>query len=220
MRTPFFFVFSAFTLLLTGCAEYALKNSESDTAMAGGGGGSTAGDTGAEMDSGGLFGDPTWFAINATLTVTDGLADPTGAVITLSTIDVGLSVVVCELEIDTSSISAGSPPDPAIAVWWDIPLFVDDPDCGRPPAQLGLGIGEMQPDIQAQLGSVGLEDQVASLYGAYAQSNDDDPVVFGYAGQQSNLDGLADALLPPPDGTYTLVPLYLMELEEGEGTEP
>jgi hypothetical protein len=195
------------SLLLTGCAEYAVDGvslAEKASAM----------DTGA-MDSAADGGQPlpAWYAIRGVLEV--GETGPESAVGTVQLEVVGedLATVLCTADLDLAGLTAATTPDdPNLWMWWDLPVEVQKPPCATLPTHLSLGLGLLGPDSRARLGSVGLDGREGALYGAYAQADQADIVSFGYAGTAENLAGTTDAVEPPAPGTYQLAPLYLMAL--------
>lgn len=173
-------------------------------------------------DTGGSVGDsadapqPAWFAPRAVVEVAGGV--PALTQLSLAIVDADLQTVICTIVVPADAGVAGTSPDPAASLWLDVTVPASATDCTPPPATLGLGIGELPGDVRAQLGPSGLGGAEGSLYGAYARALDDDTVevsAFGYAGTPEDLAGQGTGALPPPDGTYTLNPLFLLRLPAG-----
>jgi hypothetical protein len=100
--------------------------------------------------------------------------------------------------------------------WWTFSV-PDGGNCGDAevvaPASLGMGIGPLDPEVRARLGTVDLDGEADQLWGGWLAAEEGEPSAFGYA--QPSTGGIsADA--PPPDGTYTLEPLLLHPLPLAE----
>lgn len=164
-------------------------------------------DTGADVRA-------AWFAPAGELTVTDGLPAPAPAALRISVRGDDADDELCVVPLDVSGLVAGASPDPAVPHWWELDLVATDP-CAPLPDHLGLGVGAITPDVVARLGAVGLEEAADSLYGAYVRVDDGEVQVYGWAGTDADQTGGTPAASPPPDGTYTLGPLYVLPLAGG-----
>lgn len=197
-------------ILLTAfaCADYAVtdkNNGAYDTAQAGtdSGGGDTEGDTGVAEPV------PAWWSLAATVTVAGGSPDATTAVVTLPVVDVDGETVDCTPVLDATGLVEAASPDLAIAEWWTMPVVVAGESCATLPTELAFGIGQLDAEVRARLGQVGLDDSADALYGTYLQADGGTVYTVGYATAASS-SGVA--VEPPPDDTYTLVSLFLMPL--------
>lgn len=195
-------------LLMLGCAEsYALAGKASDS------GGVSLRDT-SSSDSAITIPDiaPAWFVPRLSLQVENGVAVATGATLSLEIIGEDLSTVLCTVDLANADLGADESPETDAPLWWTVSVVPENRACAILPERLGLGIGAMVPDIQARLGSVGLSDAAVSLFGAYIQVDTEPVYVYGYAGTAADIAGETVAALPPPDGQYTLAPLYVLAL--------
>lgn len=156
---------------------------------------------------------PAWYAVSAELTVAKGVATVDAASVTMEVVDSDLEGVSCLVELSTDELVAGAPNQYGVELWWDLPVSATD-SCAVLPVSLSLGIGALDSDVRARLGTAELEDVADSLYGAYLRADGGDVWSFGYAGTAADLAGDGVAELPPPDGAYLLAPLYLAALPE------
>lgn len=155
---------------------------------------------------------PTWYVVRAALSIEGGLAVPTGAEVTVDIVDADLERVNCSFSLAIDALDA-APESPGEGVWWELPVDAPNDACAALPASLILGVGALPSDVRARLGSVGLDDVADSLYGAWILPDGaESPSAFGYAGTAADLAGDDAAALPPPDGAYTLSPLFLLAL--------
>lgn len=193
--------------LLLACADSSLTSGKSESAADPADSGSTTGaDTGQSDDAP----PPAWWTAGATVSLVGGAPDPATASTVFYFVAADTETPSCEVEVASDGLVAGSPPDPAIAVWWTLPALdpLDDP-CGWMPGSLGLGIGSLGAETRARLGDVDMEDEAAQLYGAYLQFDGGDPYAIGYAQAATATDAAAEV---PPDDNFSLVPLFLLAL--------
>lgn len=204
MRIPFLLI-----AVLAGCAEDALSAKEgaaSDTA-------------GGDFDSGTMddtgppppAAEPEWFGLSALLPVAAAQPVTKGVTVSLTVEADPPGEPLCEVTPNLFGVAGGVPPDPSIAVWWEMSLVAASP-CATLPGRLELGIGTLHPEVRARLGALDLDGVADSLFGAYARVDGGEVYAFGYAGTEAALSGAEPARLPPPDGTYTVVPVYLLAL--------
>jgi hypothetical protein len=196
-------------ILLGGCVDQSLSKGSFDPEAADNGTEDTSfvapEDTGPETV-------PAFYAVSATLTVLAGLPTTDGAEVTLEVVDADLQRTDCTVPLDTTGIVAGTS-SAGVPLWWELPVVADDA-CATLPESISLGIGTLDADVRARLGTVDHEDVADSLYGAYLRVEGGEVWAFGYAGTDADLAGDAPAEDPPGDGTYALAPLYLAELPE------
>lgn len=198
---------------LAGCADYALEKGAPQDAEADEGGDADDSD---HADTGSDEAAPNGWYPDATFGLVSGGPVADGASITVVYGDSASGDVTCVASLDPSPLVAGDPPDETIWAWWEGPVTTLDTACDGQPDTLGLGIGELHPDVRARLGAAGLDDVADSLFGAFVRVNGEDLWAFGYAGTDADLGGDDAAANPPPDGTYTLSALYLLPLLDAE----
>lgn len=198
---------------LAGCADYALENKSSEDAES-----DEGGDVGDSDDADTGLEEPVpdgWFP-DATYGLAAGVPVADGASLSVVYADSTSGDIACSAALDPAGLVAGESPDEAIWAWWEGPVTTLDSACEGLPDTLGLGIGELHPDVRARVGADGLDDVADSLFGAYVRVNGEDLWAFGYAGTAADLAGDDPAASPPPDGTYTLTALYLLPLLDAE----
>lgn len=208
MRIPFLLI-----AVLAGCSENALSAKENGSPDTGGGDvdTATADDTGTTPPAA----EPAWFALSALLPVAAAQPVTKGVTVTLSVESDPPGEPLCEVTPTLFGVEGGVPPDASIAVWWEMSLVAASP-CATLPGRLELGIGALHPDVRARLGSLDLDVVADSLFGAYARVDGGEVYAFGYAATEAALSGTEPAELPPPDGAYAVVPLYLLALPAQE----
>jgi hypothetical protein len=191
-----------------GCADYDMAKGElSDT------GWNAPRETGDADDSDtGAPTAPAWYVVRAALAVIDGLPSAAGASITVDIVDEDLDRVDCSVDLDAALVVAGPAADSSEPLWWEVPVSPATAPCAPIPDTLALGVGALEPDIRARLGTVGVDDVADSLYGAYLRADAGETSTYGYAGTETDRQGDDVATLPPPDGVYQLAPLYLLPL--------
>jgi hypothetical protein len=204
--------FPVSVLFLSACSEYSTTKAmdsgfaSADTVQEG------PADSGANEDTV----VPSWFALSGVVTLQGGLFGE-GTLLSLTIVGEDGQTELCTSSLDPSSLIAGEPPESSVSFWWEGTLVVAESTCEDSlalPATLGLGIGEILPDIQARLGAEGLSDLGEQyLYGAFLRTGLEVDA-FGYMGSSENLSGDTLAVFPPPDGSYQLVPLYLASLPD------
>ncbi|MFZ5482066.1 MAG: hypothetical protein ACOZNI_35220 [Myxococcota bacterium] len=200
-------------LLCAACADYALESSKDA------GGDTASGAPDSDVDDTGTYTDPfepDGWILRADLAVVGGVPAVEGATAAIDVVDTVAGGVACTIELDTTGLAAGEPPDEVVWAWWTLAVVpATDEPCVEPlPATLGLGVGALDGDVRAGLGAVGHDDVADSLYGAYLTVDDGTLWVFGYAGTDAGLAGETPASNPPGDGTYHLAPLYVLGLPE------
>ncbi len=156
--------------------------------------------------------EPAWYAVDAEMSVVGGFAVPTPASVSLTVVDADLERVLCEVPLDVAGMSAGAAPVSGVWLWWSLPVEPVESSCATLPATLALGIGELVPDVRAQLGAVGLDGAGGSIYGAFVAADDLPTVSFGVAGTDEGYAGEGSATEPVADGTYTMRTLFLVPL--------
>lgn len=191
---------------LFSCADFSLaaKNEATD-----GAGNDTAreGDADTATDA---AEDAVWYAPAAFLSVVAGQAVTDGASVRLRLARADRTDIHCDLDLSVSGLAVATSPDPAIAFWWELPITGSGTsDCARItlPAKLGLGVGPLDPEVRARLGTVDREDEADGLSGAFARIDSGDVVAIGYAAPE---DTSIEATNPPADGDYDLEPVFLL----------
>jgi len=201
-----------FLLFAAACADYNLGankgSAAEDTAD-----GVDATDTAVDDTDTGAAENPAWYVVRADLTVLDGVASASAAVVSLDVVDADLERTDCVVPLSSDGVTGDESATVDGFVWWTIPVVPVETACAPLPDTLTVGIGAMHPDVRARLGSVGHDDIADSLYAAYLIL-DDAPAAFGYAGTASDLAGDDVAAWPAPDGLYRLAPLYLVPLPD------
>ncbi|GEM_PF-2459819 len=213
-------------VLMSGCMNDSSLNVRADTA-----GAPASGDTGSETDattadSATPPADPEWYRLDATLTLEEGLL--LGSAVTLEFLDRDLHVLTdCGETRETLGVVASvETPDPSIFHWWQIALGDSAAACDGTdtlPSELFLGLGQLHPEVEAQLLSLGLDQVAGSLYGAYVMLDPDQAqldaqdqlaLAYGYAGTLEDLAGetTARSAAPLPDGDYAVSGVYLLPL--------
>ena len=169
---------------------------------------------------------PSWWSLQATVLVEETLPVPEDTTLTASLIsdEADPTSPICTATFVPSSMEDQDPPDATIFHWWQVTLGEATGDCSAP--QLGwfadsieIGVGELHPDIAALLEPAGYEHLEGYLYGAYMRQSDDDDSVWtwGIAGSNASFDSDQESVgeAPLPNGTYQLVPFYLLPLQSG-----
>lgn len=173
--------------------------------------GAEAQDTGSDSTDTADAGPPAWFTFAGRLPMVSGAAEVEGAEGRLVLAGSELDRRDCA-PILASAITTDVNPavEASLYAWWQFDLS-DLGDCAAEglPARLGVGIGELHPEVRARLGTVDREDDADALYGAWLSDDEGSTVfAFGYADAGSE----EEASAPPPDGLYELVPLLLLPL--------
>lgn len=157
--------------------------------------------------------EPAWFALRAVVSVLGGVPVATPAEAELTVVDADLETVICTVPLDVGGLVGGpASVTEGVHLWWTLPVTPKDTGCAPLPATVRVGVGELVPDLRAQLGAVGLDDASAALYGAFAEVDAGGVSAFGVAGTAGGFDGEGAATVPVPDGAYTVQPLFLLPL--------
>lgn len=200
-------------LFLTACSENGLF---ADGAESGDDANTTeVADSGSDSSDTSDLGPAVWYTFAATLPLVEGAASLDGATGRLVLAGGELDRRDCA-PLASTAITVGTVPsvEETLFAWWQFELG-DLGECATDglPARLGVGIGELDPEVRARLGTIDREDDADRLYGAWL-SNDDGASVFPFGFADA---GSADAATaPPPDGTYELTPLLLVAVPSGE----
>lgn len=207
-------MFIFYILGFTGCTDSALSATEgatdaSDTA--GSDSDDSTNDTAAEDNS---DYEAAWFTLGATLTISGGIATAAGSSVHFVLGDPDLVRLDCDdLALDT--LATVEPPTEPYYAQWSLTVPADD-GCGGVnatlPASLSIAMGELDPEVRAQLGTVGLDQEASHLYGAFFGADGGPFLPFGYA--QGAAD--ADASAAPTDGSYVMEPLLLQPVTPAE----
>jgi hypothetical protein len=200
--------------LLAACAGYDLSG-KGDLESADTGADEERDDTGPPPDDTSAPLEPAWYSVRASLEILGGAASGQGAAVSIEVVDADLVRIDCVVTLTADSVRSDTPDTETGTLWWSMPVVPSDetPACAPLPSTLRLGVGPLHADARARLGAVSLDDVADSLYGAWIDTGPE-PAAFGYAGTSLDLAGDGPADLPPPDGRYTLAPLYLLALPE------
>ncbi len=207
---PLFLAFGA-----TGCADMALVAND-----AGGYGSDTAQeshgvDSGDDADTADELPVAAWYSLEGAVVIREGLPVTDELRLHFLLADAALHPWTCA-DMELSSLQVAEPPtseDVELYAWWTLTVPTDA-SCRETglPRELGFGIGELSPEVRARLGTVDLEDAADRLYGAWLVADGGEPFPFGYA--EGAMVEAADG--PPPDDTYALEPLLVVELPPEE----
>ncbi len=200
-------------LIACGCTDMALNAKEaadatSDSGTSDEADADTDADTDADADSDFI---PEWYSLAAVATVDGGVAGSLEPRFVIGSSD--LERRDCGV-MAPSDLAATAPSSESIYTYWTFTVPTDNGCDGvaGTPARLGVGIGVLDPEVRARLGTVDLDGVADELWGAWLIADDNVPFPFGYAQGA----GGAPADGPPPDGSYTLEPLLLLRLSETE----
>jgi len=169
--------------------------------------------------------DPSWWSLAATILMEDGSSVQSDTTVVISLIDDTADPAnpICQASYDQVELAVLDLPDANIYHWWQATLGDPVTDCSTHrltwiPADIQLGIGALHPDIAALLEPAGHADVESYLYGAYVRSGQDDTIwTYGISATAAGWDGeqLPVGEGPVPNGTYSLVPIYLLPLQGG-----
>lgn len=210
-------------LLSVGCMSDMAYDGADDTAGAldsGWGPPDSDDDTGDEDQL-----DPTWWSLAVTSLMEEGspVQGDTSLVISLIDESADPGSPICQATYDQPALTVLDVPDPSIYHWWQVELGEPTTDCSTHqltwiPLLLELGVGSLHPDIAALLEPSGYAEVEPYLYGAYLRSGKSQTIwTYGIAATAAGFAGdQAPVSEPPiPDGTYSLVPIYLLPLQGG-----
>ena len=189
-------------LLLLACSDMAFQGGDNGAQDGAADDTGTAGSTHDESK-------PTYWTLGASLEVEAGLPRASESSVSIALLDPD-SAVLCSVEIPLTSVGSKPPPDDAIYAWWSL-AFEPDDHCDADVDTVLVGIGEMNSDVEAGMGSIGYDAAIASgCNGAYFGLDSKTQWAFGIAGLGECFDGAGDdADGPPiPDGTWLVKPLY------------
>lgn len=173
-----------------------------------------------------------WWSLSASLVIAKGQPVSEQSQLTLTLYDAGLSAL-CAVAVPIDAAVVSVPPDASLSqddgtrfegiyAWWDVTVGgVTDPGCDGYdlplPETLGLGIGEMNPEIQARYDSVDASGVSAgALNGAYTIVDGESLYVFGVAATTETFEfgGARVEAAPIPDGTWVFHPYSTFESPE------
>ena len=189
-------------LILLACRDMAFQ---SDGNGAEDGAGDDSGTVGPTNDAA----KPTYWTLGASLEVEAGLPRASESSVSIERRDAD-SEILCSVEIPLTSVGSKPPPDDAIYAWWSL-AFEPDDHCDAEVDTVLLGIGEMNDDVEAGMGSIGYDAAIASgCNGAYFGPDATTQWAFGIAGLEDCFAGGGDDIDGPPipDGTWIVKPLY------------
>lgn len=195
-------------LFLSACSDNSISGNAGDpkdTASDGTGVDDTANDSGAIEDPA----TPAWYAVNAVVALSSGAPDPATATIEVEVVDEDLVRIDCTVPLDPAALTGAEAPSDEIYTWWTLTVAPLEEPCTTLPTTIELGLGALDPEVRARLGSVDLDDAADRLWGAWMRVDGGDLWATGYAAAASDPD---TAAVPPPDDVYTLVPLFLVPL--------
>jgi len=164
--------------------------------------------------------EPSVWELGGVLHIESGLLAEDETLMQVRLLDEDREVLCSEdVVVDTATTWQTSQfPDESLLGWWRVEIaapvspscFVDDYDFPVPDVVF-LGIGAMDPEVEAVAGSDPTLDVIDSLNAAYASLDQGGTVwVFGVVGTASAFAGDGDALTEGPveDGDWTIEPLY------------
>lgn len=166
--------------------------------------------------------DPSWWALSATILVEDSLPVQGDTTLVVTLIDDGadISSPICQARYEGVELPAQDLPDPLLYHWWLATLADPVTDCSAHlltwiPTSILLGIGTLHPDVAALLEPAGYDQVESYLYGAYLQADSQAIWTYGVTATAAGFAGeqLPVAEAPVPDGTYSIVPIYLLPLQ-------
>lgn len=167
---------------------------------------------------------PSWWSLAASVLVEEAqpVADDTSLEGWLLSEEADTDTPICSATFVPATLTETKPPDESIFHWWQIELQHQDGDCSGSqlhwfPETIEIGVGALHPDIAALLEPAGYEQIEGYLYGAYLRQGEQQGEVWawGIAGTPASFDGEAEPVsaAPLPNGTYQMLPLYLLPLE-------
>jgi len=211
------------SLLLQGCMSAQSFDGADDTSSAADSGWDPT-DSDDDTDDGDQT-DPSWWSLNATILMEDGLSVQSDTTVVISLIDdtADPASPICQASYEQVEFAVLDSPDASIYHWWQAALSEPVTDCSAHrltwiPADIELGIGALHPDIAALLEPAGHADIEPYLYGAYVRSGQEDTIwTYGISATAAGWDSeqLPVSEGPVPNGTYSLVPIYLLPLQGG-----
>lgn len=218
--------------LLTGCAENELTNDMEDSSEIDDNSSYTP-DTGANEESDvdtDVSAEPEWWTLDVSLQITDGVPVIEESAIMFSLLNGDLDALCSANATLSDGLPEAIPSDDetdapfeGLYAWWTLTAGAVDDGCvgyvSPLPNTFGLGVGTMNPDIEARY--TGDSSNAASaihLNGAYAILDDDAPVlyVFGVAGTSAAYSGesLRIESAPIPDGRWIFTPYSTFEYSQ------
>lgn len=198
-------------LVAHGCsasAKYDFESGNADTADVS----YDSADTGsADEDSI----SPAWWQLGAAVSLLAGVPDAASSRLSLALFAED-GAALCEDTLAVTQIAdAAESPDPVVFSWWEIVSSEAEGDCDPwrtpVPDPLYLGVGAMDPNIEANLSPAGLDDLDGNLNAAYASIDGGDTVyVYGVAGTEAAWLGVDDAATTGPlsDDTWIIKAIY------------
>ncbi|MBN1335449.1 MAG: hypothetical protein JXB39_05765 [Deltaproteobacteria bacterium] len=160
---------------------------------------------------------PAWIRLSAVVLVEDGIpvADESTLHVSMLGTEADGFPEICAEAWTVSSIATAALPGEAVLAWWQVVPGAQDGTCKDRslPSSLHLGVGTLHPDVAALLPSQGWTSAQDVLYGAYVQLPDPGDVwTYGYAWTREGVDSGTPARVAPPlpDGSWQLVPVYLL----------
>ena len=198
-------------LFVMGCANESFTKNESAAADTAWTAEDTA-DTDADQED---AVEPVWWRLDAAVTVLAGAPEASTSRLSLTLISAD-GEALCEDTLGVTEIlDVGTLPDAVIFAWWQVSAAEPGGDCAPwrspVPDPLELGVGAMDPNIQANLSPAGLADLEDNLNASYASLDGGDTIyVFGVAGTDTawlDVDEAADGG-PVEDGTWIIKGIY------------
>lgn len=194
-------------LAASGCTDFALEAAEGATGARDTGTGEAA-DGGA--DSANDDADnyvAAWYTLAASLQIAEGIPTTNGAIVRFVLGDAALVRQDCA-PLELVSLVVTDPPAETFYAQWSLDVPAETGCVATDlalPLTLGIALGPLDPEVRAQLGTVGLDQEASHLWGASFSADGGALLPFGYA--SAAID--ADASVAPTDGTYVLEPLLL-----------
>jgi hypothetical protein len=169
--------------------------------------------------------EPAWWTLDASVLMEDGAPVQGDTSLLISLIDelADTTEPICQASFDEWPLTVLDLPDPAIFHWWSAELSKAQGDCSAHllqsvPDSIELGIGSLHPDIAALLEPAGYDEVASYLYGAYLRVEGSEEIwTYGVAATAAGFaaEQLPVEQAPVPNGTYSLVPIYLLPLQGG-----
>lgn len=201
-------------LFAAGCEDFSLEQALDN---ASGAADTAASDDGDETDDSGGASDAfiaAWYTFAARFDIVGGEPTTDNASVRFVLGDAALVRQDCD-DLDLASLVVADPPASGFYAQWTLTVPADVGCSAEPfetPATVSLAIGPLDPEVRAQLGTVGLDQEASHLWGASFSADGSALAPFAYV--QGAAD--ADASSALVDGTYVVEPLLLQPVAAAE----